>query len=41
MLTKYTEFTGRFVQHCHILNHEDQGMMEIIEIVDPSSGPGQ
>ena len=40
MLTKYTEFTGRFVQHCHILNHEDQGMMEVIEIVDPSSGAG-
>lgn len=31
--TKYTNFTGKFVQHCHILNHEDQGMMEIVEIV--------
>ena len=33
ILTTYEEFTGKFVQHCHILTHEDQGMMEIIEIV--------
>jgi len=37
--TKYEDFTGRFVQHCHILDHEDQGMMEIIEIVDLSKKP--
>lgn len=33
--THYSEFTGKFVQHCHILDHEDQGMMEYVEIVDP------
>ena len=26
---------GRFVFHCHILNHEDQGMMSIIEVDRP------
>jgi FtsP/CotA-like multicopper oxidase with cupredoxin domain len=26
---------GRFVFHCHILSHEDKGMMNIIE-VDPA-----
>jgi FtsP/CotA-like multicopper oxidase with cupredoxin domain len=31
--TRYIEFTGKFVQHCHILDHEDQGMMQLIEIV--------
>lgn len=25
--TKYEDFTGIFVLHCHILDHEDQGMM--------------
>ncbi len=24
--------TGQFVYHCHILNHEDQGMMAIIQV---------
>lgn len=33
VLTTYEEFTGKFVQHCHILPHEDQGMMEVIDIV--------
>ena len=31
--TKYTRFTGRFVIHCHILTHEDRGMMQLVEIV--------
>ena len=25
--------TGDFVYHCHILNHEDQGMMAIIRVL--------
>ena len=33
VITKYEDFTGKFVQHCHILHHEDRGMMEILEIV--------
>lgn len=35
--THYTDFAGTFVQHCHILDHEDQGMMELVEIVDPKN----
>jgi FtsP/CotA-like multicopper oxidase with cupredoxin domain len=27
---------GRFVFHCHILRHEDRGMMNIIEVVAPN-----
>lgn len=31
--TRYRRFTGTFVMHCHILDHEDQGMMEKIQIM--------
>lgn len=30
--SKYEKFEGDFVLHCHILDHEDQGMMEIVRI---------
>lgn len=32
LLTRYERFTGTFVMHCHILDHEDQGMMSLVEI---------
>jgi FtsP/CotA-like multicopper oxidase with cupredoxin domain len=28
----FRDFTGRSVYHCHILDHEDQGMMGVIEV---------
>lgn len=31
----FTDFTGRTVLHCHILNHEDMGMMAVLDIVPP------
>lgn len=30
---KYTDFTGRFVVHCHILFHEDNGLMAPVSVV--------
>lgn len=33
--TRYQRYTGDFVLHCHILDHEDEGMMEHVRIVDP------
>ena len=30
---------GRFMFHCHILEHEDKGMMAQIEVYDPTKGP--
>ena len=30
---------GRFMFHCHILEHEDKGMMAQIEVYDPKIGP--
>lgn len=32
--TRYTLFTGAYVQHCHILTHEDQGMMQVVSVGD-------
>lgn len=37
--TKYTDFTGSFVIHCHILDHEDLGMMETVEVVKEMPRP--
>ena len=33
--TRYTRFWGDFVLHCHILHHEDEGMMQRIRIRRP------
>jgi len=27
------DYVGKFVEHCHILSHEDLGMMEALEVV--------
>lgn len=32
VLMNFRKFTGQFVTHCHKLNHEDEGMMELMEI---------
>lgn len=34
--TRYQRYIGDFVLHCHILNHEDQGMMQHVRIHDPA-----
>ena len=33
MRTRFADFTGEFVNHCHILAHEDRGMMQLIEVI--------
>jgi FtsP/CotA-like multicopper oxidase with cupredoxin domain len=30
----FDDFTGKFVFHCHILNHEDSGMMALVDVVE-------
>jgi len=32
--SRFVDFIGKFVLHCHILGHEDRGMMQLIEVVD-------
>jgi plastocyanin len=33
----FLDFTGKFVYHCHILVHEDFGMMAVVEVVEPET----
>lgn len=37
-LTQYTDYSGTFPIHCHILDHEDVGMMTNVTVVDPVNG---
>ena len=38
MRSRFVDFAGTFVQHCHILAHEDVGMMQFVEVC-PAGGP--
>jgi FtsP/CotA-like multicopper oxidase with cupredoxin domain len=33
MRSRFVDFTGQYVIHCHILIHEDRGMMQLVEVV--------
>ena len=37
LITEYRAFTGEYVQHCHKLPHEDEGMMELLRVCDPAT----
>jgi len=37
MRTKYTDYTGQYVLHCHFLGHEDRGMMLTVQTVCPNA----
>ena len=47
--SKFTEFTGAYVMHCHRLNHEDNGLMTFVNVIPAvssfavaaSGSPGQ
>ena len=32
MRSRFVDFTGMYVHHCHILAHEDRGMMQLVEV---------
>src|SRR5262249_59081352 len=32
--TRFEDFTGKYVLHCHMMNHEDMGMMQVVEVYD-------
>jgi len=34
---RFLDFFGKTVYHCHILAHEDAGMMGVVEVVDEAS----
>jgi FtsP/CotA-like multicopper oxidase with cupredoxin domain len=33
MRTRFVDYTGAYVVHCHILIHEDRGMMQLVQVV--------
>jgi FtsP/CotA-like multicopper oxidase with cupredoxin domain len=33
MRSRFVDFAGAYVLHCHILGHEDRGMMEMVQVV--------
>jgi FtsP/CotA-like multicopper oxidase with cupredoxin domain len=33
MRSRFVDYTGQYVIHCHILAHEDRGMMTSVEVV--------
>jgi FtsP/CotA-like multicopper oxidase with cupredoxin domain len=35
--TRYARYIGRFMMHCHIAEHSDLGMAELVEVV-PGGG---
>jgi bilirubin oxidase len=37
-IIRYTNYPGRRMFHCHILNHEDHGMMGVLQVL-PGASP--
>jgi FtsP/CotA-like multicopper oxidase with cupredoxin domain len=37
MLTRFVDYTGMYVLHCHILGHEDRGMMQLVQVVSSTT----
>jgi FtsP/CotA-like multicopper oxidase with cupredoxin domain len=31
--SRFLDFSGKFVLHCHMMNHEELGMMQVVEVV--------
>ncbi|HLK69644.1 MAG TPA: multicopper oxidase domain-containing protein [Bryobacteraceae bacterium] len=40
MLSRFADFTGAYVLHCHILDHEDRGMMQMVRVVETATTLG-
>jgi FtsP/CotA-like multicopper oxidase with cupredoxin domain len=30
--SRFLDYTGDFMLHCHMMNHEDMGMMQAVEV---------
>ena len=30
--SRFTDFTGKYMLHCHMMNHEELGMMQVVEV---------
>lgn len=36
---RYADFTGQYVMHCHILGHEERGMMQLLAVDSTTAAP--
>ena len=39
MRSRFVDYPGLYVMHCHILIHEDRGMMFSVEVIKPNFKP--
>jgi hypothetical protein len=37
--SRFLDYTGVFMLHCHMMNHEEMGMMQAIEVYKEADGP--
>ena len=40
MRTKFNDYLGLYVLHCHRLNHEDNGLMMLVNVIPAVSASG-
>lgn len=40
ILTRFVDYTGMYVLHCHILGHEDRGMMQLVQVITNTTNVG-
>lgn len=40
ILSRFVDYTGMYVLHCHILGHEDRGMMQLVQVVTNTTNVG-
>src|ERR1700730_13142626 len=38
---RFEDFTGRYMLHCHMMNHEELGMMQVVEVYDDADPTSQ
>jgi FtsP/CotA-like multicopper oxidase with cupredoxin domain len=39
-LSRFVDYTGMYVLHCHILGHEDRGMMQLVQVISNTTSMG-
>jgi len=39
-LSRFVDYTGAYVLHCHILGHEDRGMMQLVQVISNTTTVG-
>ena len=37
--SRFLDFTGKYMLHCHMMNHEDLGMMQVVDVYSENLEP--